>query len=207
LSHWTPITLLAGAVLCIPFITNAQSNTETKSLVLTTTVLSQGPPRDNVVEMNLRLRLTNVGDRPLILHRRSLLLIEVGVFEDVERPNADSFAQVSAMSYVPHPYSYISYRKIVGPRPSKDFIIIGPGQKYEIQEQVAASIRRRKKEVMDATDDRYLLTVKVSTWDASSQEVATKLRRTWSRYGRLWSETNDSEPMSFVCCCPTKPCS
>ena len=70
---------------------------------------------------------------------------------------------------------------------------------YEMQERVAAPLRARNiEQVKKAVDDRYLLVVTLSTWDASSQREAARLRRRWSRIGHLWSATIESEPISFV---------
>jgi hypothetical protein len=189
--------LVAIVLLCL--ITVAQASPRKRSLVLSTSIVSREYTRNNVVEMKLRLRFTNAGKRPLILYKPTILLTEIGVFEDVELPTADTFAEVSAMSYVPHPYSYIPYKEILRGRPNRDLIIIAPGKAYEMEESVATEIRsRNRKQNGGDSDDRYLLTIKVSTWDASKQELAARLRRRWQRLGILWSEVIESESMLFT---------
>lgn len=178
---------LATAVL-LGGIVVARSQTK-PALVLSTVIIERELPRNGALEMKLRLRFTNSGRRPLILHRRSLLLIETGVFEDVERPTIDTFAQVDATDYVPHPYSSIQYHNLVRARPGKEFIVLPPGRTFDVVESVTAPLTTGTR--------NYLLTVKVATWDASRQELASKLRRKWHRFGQFWSETVESEARAF----------
>jgi hypothetical protein len=192
-------TFIVAAVLLCCFPVFTQASPRKKSLILSTSIVSREHTRDNVVDMKLRLRFTNAGNCPLILYKPSILLTEIGVFEDVEHPTLDTFAEASARSYVPHPYSYIPYEEIVKRRPNKDLIIIAPGKAYEMKESVGAQVRSRNRKQADgANDDRYLLTIKVSTWDASKQELAARLRRKWQRLGILWSEVIESEPIVFT---------
>ena len=171
------------------FVANGQTKPDANALGLSTVIISRAQPGNSALEMKLRLRFTNSGRRPLILHRRSLLLIETGVFEDVERTTIDTFAQVSAMSYVPHPYSSIRYERLVRASPGKEFIILLPRRAFDIVKSVTAPLGRSNR--------RYLLTVKVATWNVSRQDLASKLRRKWHRFGQLWSETVESKPMAF----------
>lgn len=188
---FTTVVLLGGM-----FVANAQTKPEANALGLSTVIISRAQLRNGTLEMKLQLRFTNSGRRPLILHRRSLLLIEIGVFEDVEHPTIDTFAEVSAMDYVPHPYSSIRYQRLVRASPGKEFIILLPRRAFDMVESVTAP-RRRGNQLADGRGDRYLLTVKVATWDISRQHLASKLRRKWHRFGQFWSETVESEPMAF----------
>jgi hypothetical protein len=190
------VLLVTVILLCLPIFTHAQATPVKRSLVLSTSIISREYPRNNVVEMKLRLRFTNTGNRPLILYKPSILVTGIGVFEDVERPNRDTFAQVSAL--ISDPPREIPYEEIVKSRPNNDFITIAPSKSYEMEESVSTQIRaRNRKQANGANDDRYLLTIKVSTWDASRKELAARLRRKWQRLGVLWSEVIESKPMSF----------
>ncbi|MDX6613546.1 MAG: hypothetical protein QOD75_2732 [Blastocatellia bacterium] len=182
-----------AALLCFPLLVNGQHRPSKNSLVLTTAIVSREQLGNNTLEMRLQLRFRNTGHRRLILHRPSLLLAETGIFEDVEHPTNDTFAEVSEMDYVPHPGSSFRFHEWVRARPGKDFMILMPGHAYTMYQLITARIPTRK----SSDGARFLLTVKFNTW-FGSKDLATQLNRRWRRFGTLWSDSVASEPMPFL---------
>lgn len=185
---------------CLTVVAFAQAACREQSLVLSTSIIERKYPAADRVELKLQLRFTNTGRQPRILYKPALLLFETAVFEDAEpSTNRAAFGEVAGISVVPHPYSFIRWREMLKIFPTKDLIIIPRRGTHEMEEFVTVKIRSRtRKQPNGANDDRYQLTVKVSTWDHSEQELAAKLCRKWRRLGVLWSETIESEPMSFT---------
>src|SRR5437660_1004110 len=152
-----------AAFLCAPILANGQHRPPTNSLVLTTAIISREQLRNKALEMKLRLRFANVGHRALILHRQSLLLAEIGIFEDVERPTKDTFGEVSEMDYGPHPGSSFKYHKWAQAHPASDFIILAPGHAFTMNRSITTQIPTRK----SSEAARFLLTIKLSSWFGS----------------------------------------
>ena len=177
----------------------AQPGCGEQALVLSTRIMDRKYPAADRVELKLQLRFTNTGRHPRILYRPALLLYKTAVFEDVEPSNRDAFAEVAGISVVPHPYSSIPSEEMRKTRPTSDLIVIPPRGTHEMEQLITVRIRSRiRKQSNGANDDRYQLTVKVSTWNASEQKLAAELCRKWRRLGVLWSETIESDPMSFT---------
>ena len=186
-------------VECLSVSAFAQPACREQSLVLSTRIMDRKYPAADRVELKLQLRFTNTGRHPRILYQPALLLVETAVFEDAEPANRDVFGEVAGISVLPHPYSFIRWEEMIKNRPIKDLIIIPPRGTHEMEQLVTLRIRSRtRKQQNGANDDRYKLTVKVSTWNDSEQKLAANLCRKWRRLGVLWSETIESEPMVFT---------
>jgi len=188
--------LAAIVLLCFPVFVHAQADSRKKSLFLSIKIISHDYIDNNVVDMKLRVQFRNIGNRSLILYKPAILLSEIQVFEDVERPSSDTFAEVLAV--ISDPPAGIS-NEVIRNRPNKDFIFIAPGRTHQMDERVVTRIRARNRvQLTGAKDDRYYLIVKVLTWDVSQQDLAARLRRMWKRFGVLWSDAVESEAILFT---------
>jgi hypothetical protein len=154
----------------------------------------------NLVELQIRLRLTNSSRRSLIINKRDLEIIKIKYFaiidEIKDQVHLGELAVERLRDYLPE-YD----REIVGMRPNNHFVVLRPRQSYviEITESVSVPLIPATPNI-PATDqpDEYQIEVEVATWVNHAPALADSLRRRWQRVGVFWTNTVWSAPIKFT---------
>ncbi len=170
-------------------------------LRLTTTEVSRKYRQHNDgkdgLNIKLKLRFTNIGNQPIILNKRDILLTETFIVPKDER---DEYLYGSILACNLVAYDENRFKQLAGSRPNSLFAVLSPGESFETQDEVFARVTRgdapRESNALSAGE--YFLIVSVSTWDGGEQDLAEKLRRKWQRFGYLWSNSIKSEAMPLV---------
>lgn len=193
-----PVNLAAGGVRRPPTI-SAPSRWERRSasLQLSTSIIGQqyckGDDELDVLQIQLRLRYTNLSQQPLILYKGSTLIYRQMISRNVEAALAADYELAS---------SNLVYEegaaKIGGAQPGKLFVILQPSGSFETTTLVAIPATHGAVKISGAVvTGEHVLQVRVSTWP-ESESLAGKLRARWRKRGYLWTDAVVSSPMTFT---------
>lgn len=184
---------------CIRAGTAAQITTAQKlPLQLTTSLISQrycaGDADVDVLQMNVRLTYTNVGQQKILLYKGSNLVSRQMVSHSVEDAIAQRFEINSSLTQV----GSDSGAKIGMSAPSDAFVTLLPGTSYETEAAISIVVSRNDVNTVSGaiTAGEHVIQVELPTWPESSQ-LAKKLHSSWQQSGCLWYLPIISMPMPF----------
>ncbi len=201
------LPLLTVLVWLSPATPNAQVKPPKPPLELTAEITSQNycaaSSDSATLEMNLKLRYTNVGNQKLILYKGHDLFYQTRI------RSASSGAQAYEVLFLNSRYFDEEFESIDQALPGKVFVSLSPGAVYERRLVVGIAVVSKKVEREDSTISagEHTLQLIVSTW-YKSRSLAQKLRQQWERKGLLWFDPLVSAPMHFLAARPPSlaPC-
>jgi hypothetical protein len=191
------VALVTAVVWLSPASVNAQAKRPKPPLELTAEIISQNycvASSDSLtLDMNLKLRYTNVGNQKLILYRGHDLFYQTRV------RSASSSIQPYEVLFLNSRYFDEEFESIDQAVPGKVFVSLLPGAVYERKLVVGIAVVRADFERGDSTirAGEHTLQLIVSTW-YKSRGLAEKLRKQWERKGLLWFDPLVSAPIHFV---------
>lgn len=142
----------------------------------------------SVVHLKLRLEITNLSDRKLIVAKsvgaawygyilaKDAQALAAGIYE--EKPNIDWVVTKSNLQSPP-----VS-------APPAEFTILGPGKSFEVESNVDIPVAR-----YDALSGNHVMQLNLGTWPHVSPPE--QFRESWKKYGDLVYEPVKSEPIPF----------
>jgi hypothetical protein len=191
------VPLVAALVWLSPTPLAAQVKPPKPPLQLTAEIISQNycavSSDSAAVEMNLKLRYTNVGRQKLILYRGHDLFYQTRI------RSAVGGAQPYEVLFLNSRYFDEEFEAIDQALPGKVFVSLSPGAVYERKLLVGIAVVRDGVERGDSTirAGDHTLQLIVSTW-YKTRKLAEKLRQQWERKGLLWFEPVVSAPIHFL---------
>jgi hypothetical protein len=180
-------------------IASTQRDTQEQPLMLTTKIISQtycaASEKVAVLQIRLRLRYTNVGNRKLILYRGHDLFYQA----KIRRAANDTRARPYEITILNARYFDEQPEEIERPTPGNVFVILSPRGVYETETTIGMAVVGQE---ADRSNDRIVvgdhsLQIIVSTW-YKSKILAEKLRRQWRGKGLLWFDSIGSTPIHFM---------
>jgi hypothetical protein len=168
-------------------------------LQLTTSIINQRYCKNDksslVLQLNLRLLYTNVGDQPIILYKSSKLIHQHTTSRSVQDAQAKRFTSDYSLSIYSTNNIEINESSL-----GNLFVVLQPGATYEREalNVVVLPVLFNATEAGKSTlsPGEYVLQVTTSTWP-ESEEHAKELRTKWLQSGFLWYDTVTSMPMHF----------
>lgn len=148
----------------------------------------------DALQITLRLRYANTGNRKLILYKGNRLFYQIFVSRSVEDVEARRYETRTTHSrfYDQQP------EKIDDTHPGNVFAILSPGASYETEQIIALPVARddgkSARDILFA--GKHVLQIVVSTW-YESRNLAQTLRERWQRRGFLWTDMLIAQPTSF----------
>ncbi len=196
--------LLTALVWLSPATLDAQVKPPKPPLELTAEIISRNYCATNsdaiTLEMNLRLRYTNVGNQELILYRGHDLFYQTRI------RSAAVGAQPDEVLFLNSRYFDEEFESIDQALPGKVFVRLPPGAAYERMLLVGIAVVsegvERGNSTIKAGD--HTLQLIVSTW-YKSRFLAQQLRQRWERKGLLWFDPVVSAPIHFLAERPPSP--
>jgi hypothetical protein len=191
------LQIVAALVWLSPATLDAQGKPPKPPLELTAELISQNYCTTNsdamALEMNLRLRYTNVGSQKLILYRGHDLFYQTRI------RSAASGAQPYEVLFLNSRYFDEEFEPIDQVLPGKVFVSLSPGAVYERKLQIGIAVVREGVERGNSTirAGDHTLQLIVSTW-YKTRGLAQKLRQQWDRKGLLWFDPLVSTPIHFL---------
>jgi hypothetical protein len=197
--------LLLGAALVwsSPTSVNGQIKPAKPPLELTTEIISHGycaaSPDSETLEMYLKLRYRNVGNRKLILYRGHDLFFQT-------RIRSTGGAQPYEVLFLNSRYFDQEFESIDQAVPGKVFVSLSPGAVYERKLLVGMAVVREGAERGNSTiiAGDHTLQLIVSTW-YKPRSLAEKLSKQWEPKGVLWFDPVVSPPIHFLAERPPSP--
>lgn len=178
--------------------TTAGSRNGQPQLRLTTSIVGQRRTvelNDSFLRWTLRLTYTNMGGRPILLDKKSTLILRSMVSRSLKAAAAKKYIGNTS-------HSYFDLRKAGfrdGELPREDaFVTLKPGESYSLEDDGFG--QRLYDGTKDSEDElhpgHYFLQLRVATWYyfVPSEEY----RERWRDKGYLWSGYITSEPMPFT---------
>ena len=199
---------LLTALVCLSSATlDAQVKPPKPPLELTAEITSQNYCATNsdaiALEMNLRLRYTNVGNQKLILYKGHDLFYQTRI------RSASSAAQPYEVLFLNSRYFDEEFESIDQALPGKVFVSLSPGAVYERRLALGTAVVSEGVARADSTIrvGDHTLQMIVSTW-YKTRSLAQKLRQQWERKGLLWFDPLVSAPIHFLAARPPSlaPC-
>lgn len=198
------LRLLTALVWLSPAPLNAQAKRPKPPLELTAEIISQNycaASSDSVtLELNLKLRYTNVGNQKLILYKGHDLFYQTRI-----RSAAGGVPPYEVL-FLNSRYFDEEFEAIDQALPGKVFVSLSPGAVYERKLAVGIAVVQegvgRGNSAISAGD--HTLQLIVSTW-YKSRKVAEKLRQQWEQKGLLWFDPVVSPPIHFLAERPLSP--
>jgi hypothetical protein len=188
---WTVIALAATGG-----INHTETATANNSLTLTTSVLGQGfcfgDGEISTLQMNLRLRYTNNGRRPIILYKGSVVVPSLTVSRTMNEALAGNHELTLKFTML------TSSRRTIKKALDDQFLVLPAGSSFDTETSVAIPFTTSGGQTIPGTvrTGSHVLQVRVVTWP-ESPELARKLRYSWRRYGFLWADMIEAGPMQF----------
>ena len=199
---------IVAALVCLsPGSLNAQVKPPKPPLELTAEITSQkycaASSDSATLEMNLKLRYTNVGNQKLILYKGHDLFYQTRI------RSASSGAQRYEVLFLNSRYFDEEFESIDQALPGKVFVSLSPGAVYERKLVVGTAVVSEGVARGDSTIrvGDHTLQIIVSTW-YKTRSLAQKLRQQWERKGLLWFDPLVSAPIHFLAARPPSlaPC-
>jgi hypothetical protein len=178
------------------FVTHAVAAQSQPQLRLTAEIIGQSfcsLKQQTSLELKLRLRYTNAGDRRVIVYKGHDLFYQTKIRTEDNAGTEPYEVLLLNMRYFDEELERIEARS-----PSRVFVKLAPGASFE-RELITGigvadgSIPRSTTAVRPG---RHILQLIVSTWYQSPQ-LAEKLRQQWQREGFLWSQPLSSAPLKL----------
>lgn len=193
--------LVAAAMLFVcPSAAGAQLVAPDRSLRLVAEVIDQslcaGDAGVDFLHMRLRLRYSNTGGRKLIVYRGNNLFFQVFVTPAGETPvggGARYELKTTSARFLTK-----ESEKIDAPAPTRDFVTLSTGAKFETEVTVSLPVAREGTErgVGAIRAGAHVVWLRVSTW-YESKALGERLRERWRRAGHLWTEPVAAPSVSF----------
>ncbi|HEX8889389.1 MAG TPA: hypothetical protein VF779_09435 [Pyrinomonadaceae bacterium] len=148
----------------------------------------------DALQITLRLRYTNTGNRKLILYKGNKLFYQIFVSRNLQDAAARRYETRTTHSR----YYDQQPEKIDDAHPGNVFTVLSPGASYEAEQVITLPVARdegkARRDVLTTGD--HVLQVIVSTW-YESKKLAEALRERWQRRGFLWTDMLDTQALSF----------
>jgi hypothetical protein len=148
----------------------------------------------DALQITLRLRYANLGNRKLILYKGNKLFYQIFVSRNLQDASARRYETRTTHSR----YDDQQPEKIDDAHPSNVFTVLSPGASYEAEQVVTLPVARdegkARRDVLTTGD--HVLQVIVSTW-YESRKLGEALRERWQRRGFLWTDMVGTQALSF----------
>ena len=189
--------LVTALVWLSPASVNGQVKPAKPPLELTAEIISQNYCAAGsgllTLELNLKVRYRNVGNRKLILYRGHDLFYQTRV------RSAAGGGQPYEVLFLNSRYFDQEFESIDQAVPGKVFVSLSPGAVYERKLSVGMALVHESVErgnsAIGAGD--HTLQLIVSTW-YKPRSLAEKLRKQWEQKGLLWFDPVVSPPIHFL---------
>ena len=198
------IVLLVSALVWLsPASVNGQIKPAKPQLELTAEIINQNycaaSSDSETLEMNLKLRYRNVGNRKLILYRGHDLFFQT-------RIRSTGGAQPYEVLFLNSRFFDQEFESIDQAVPGKVFVSLSPGSVYERTLLVGMAVVREGAERGNSTiiAGDHTLQLIVSTW-YKPRSLAEKLSKQWEPKGLLWFDPVVSPPIHFLAERPPSP--
>jgi hypothetical protein len=142
----------------------------------------------SVIHLKLRLEITNLSDRKLIV-AKSIGAAWYGyvLAKDEQALATDVYEQKPNIDWV---VTESNFRNPPIKAPPAEFAILGPGKSFEVESNINIPVDH-----YDALSGNHVIQLELGTWPhATSPE---QFRESWKKYGDLVYEPVKSEPMPF----------
>jgi hypothetical protein len=198
------LLVVAALVWLGPASVNAQVKPAKPPLELTAEIISQNYCAASsdllTLEMNLKVRYRNVGNKKLILYRGHDLFYQTRIRSAAGGP------QPYEVLFLNSRYFDQEFESIDQAVPGKVFVSLAPGSAYESKLLVGIALVpegvERGNSAIAAGD--HTLQLIVSTW-YKPRSLAEKLRQQWEPKGLLWFDPVVSAPIHFLAETPPSP--
>lgn len=173
------------------------SGNQLRLMRLTTSIRGQKYCRADeeldVLQFDLRLKFSNVGNQNIILYKYSDQASRVMVSRSPQDAAAVRFEINASFTLVTAP----APKNFKRPPFSRLFVILPPGASYQTRTKIGVLLVRGDAKPITGTvaAGEHVLLIEVPTWTGTQR--ANELRHRWARRGFLWSEPLISEPMPF----------
>ncbi len=155
-------------------------------------------PRSDDLSATLRLQLkvTNIGEEPVILYRKCDQLFEASRSATLADALAGRYEDSFHVSYAP--FFYLKLIKGYEAFPPQDyFVILRPDEPYFLNTVVSFRYCTPARVRCPALSGDHYLRARFSTWK-ESPEVLARARKTWRPFGYLWDGDLTTEPVAFA---------
>ena len=196
------LLLVAALVWLSPAPVNGQVKPAKPPLELTAEIISQNycaaSSDSETLEMNLKLRYRNVGNRKLILYRGHDLFFQTRI--------RSTGAQPYEVLFLNSRFFDQEFESIDQAVPGKVFVSLSPGAVYERKLLVGMAVVREGAErgISAIIAGDHTLQLIVSTW-YKPRNLAEKLSKQWEPKGVLWFDPVVSPPIHFLAERPPSP--
>jgi hypothetical protein len=167
-------------------------------LKLTTSLVSQkfcvGDAEVSMLHMNLRLRYSNAGERPIILDKGSNVAPTFLVSGSVADALAGKRELIQSADIVTSEEPRFTKNQLL----DESFVVLAKGSFFETNCEVVVGFAVDDQNPPNGTIKKgdHVLQIQVITW-WESLALAEELSTKWKRRGYLWHEVVQSEPMPF----------
>jgi hypothetical protein len=170
-----------------------------RDLQLTTNIVGQQACAANakldVLQLTLRLRYTNTGNRKLILYKGNRIFYQAFISRstgEATTPQKYEMRTTHARYYDEQP------EKIEAVAPGSAFTILSPGASHETRQVLVVPVVREGNASVNVSvaAGEHILNLTVSTW-YESKKLADNLRERWRGRGFLWTDALASKSVNF----------
>lgn len=146
----------------------------------------------HLLQMRLRLRYQNVGDRKLIIYQGKNLFYQTRIRGGAQARPYDVVVLNSR-------FNDAQPEVVNSQRPGGAFVTLAPGEAHEMEMVVGVGVAAGAAErgANSIGPGEHTLVVAASTW-YESRKLAEELRGRWRATGLLWVEPVVSEPLTFT---------
>lgn len=147
---------------------------------------------DETLRLKLRLRVTNVSDETLVIHRYGHAVFNVRLSETLAKARAKNYAYETHATLM----RSLEQRQFDDAAPTNEFRVLRPNEsfEYEYPEQIDITVQDGLQPEQNLNSGNYFLQVKTQTW-AWETKKAAELQRRWARYGYFWFYDITSLPL------------
>jgi hypothetical protein len=149
----------------------------------------------DALQLTLRMKYTNTGNRKLILYKGNRLFYQIFV----SRSGEDVLARKTELRTTHSRYFDEQPEKIISSSPGSVFTTLSPGASYVTQQVISLPVARDGNGLFNVSipAGEHILNVSASTW-YESQKIAMQLRERWRTRGYLWSDPLSSNSVAFI---------
>lgn len=198
------ILLVSALVWLSPCSVNGQVKPTKSPLELTAEIVSQNYCTASsgllTLQMNLKVRCRNAGNRKLILYRGHDLFYQTRI------RSAAGGAEPYEVLFLNSRFFDQEFEAIDQAAPGKVFVSLSPGSVYERNLPVGIALvpERVARGNSAITSGDHTLELIVSTW-YKPRSLAEKLSKQWEQKGLLWFDPLVSPPIHFLAEGPPSP--
>jgi hypothetical protein len=168
---------------------------EPQLLRLTTRIVKERYCSDigsSFLEWTLNLTYTNIGNRPVLLDKKSTWIYRSLVSRDLKAASADQYEQAPSSSY-----GDLSKWGFVSTPNEDSFAVLKPGESFDVEANCRVSIYDGTPDTEDALHaGNHVLQIRVATWYYYADPKF--YRDKWRSRGYLYSGNVTSLPMPFT---------